>query len=57
MFEIKTECLECKNELEFLPDAMFFSFECTYCVGCAEQINRICKNCDDELVSRSKRKK
>ena len=54
---MKTECLECKSELEFLSDAMICSFECTYCVGCAEQINRICKNCDDELVSRSKRKK
>ena len=57
MLEMKTECLECKSELEFLSDAMICSFECTYCVGCAEQINRICKNCDDELVSRSKRKK
>ncbi|MBT4847318.1 MAG: DUF1272 domain-containing protein [Alphaproteobacteria bacterium] len=53
---MKTECEKCKTELFEGSDAMICSFECTYCLDCANALNNICNNCNGELTIRPKRK-
>ena len=53
---MKTECELCATGLTDTTDAMICSFECTYCIDCAEKIHRVCKNCEGELTPRPKRK-
>ena len=55
MLEMKSECEICNKVLSNSSDAMICSFECTYCIDCAKNLNKICKNCDGELTIRPKR--
>lgn len=57
MLEMRPSCECCDADL--LPtstDAKICTFECTFCISCAEQkLNNICPNCGGELVSRPRR--
>lgn len=52
MLELRPNCERCDRDLppESL-EAMICSFECTFCVACAEALG-ICPNCGGELVRR-----
>jgi hypothetical protein len=56
LLDMKTECEKCKTELFEGSAAMICSFECTYCLDCANALNNICNNCNGELTIRPKRK-
>ncbi len=57
MLLLKPNC-ECCN-VDLPPesmDALMCSFECTFCVSCAETILKgVCPNCGGELVRRPRR--
>ncbi len=53
--ELKSACEKCGIALTANGVAYICSFECTYCVNCAEQMNAICPNCGGELVRRPRR--
>ena len=51
MLLLKPNCECCDKDL--LPDARICTFECTFCVRCAEDhFNNICPNCGGNLVHR-----
>ena len=54
--EMRTACERCGTSLE--PDglATICSFECTFCVDCAESMEHVCPNCGGELVARPRKK-
>ena len=51
MLKMKLEREVCHKVLSINSDAMICSFECTYCIYCAENIKKICKNCNAELTA------
>ncbi|KAB8307714.1 MULTISPECIES: DUF1272 domain-containing protein [Rahnella] len=57
MLELRPNCECCNTDL--LPtsaDAKICSFECTFCVTCADtKLGGICPNCGGELVARPRR--
>jgi uncharacterized protein len=53
--EMQTSCERCGAELAPDGDALICSFECTFCTRCAEELARVCPNCDGELVARPRR--
>jgi hypothetical protein len=57
MLELRPNCECCDKDL--VPDstdARICSFECTFCVDCAEQrLAGRCPNCGGELVARPRR--
>ena len=57
MLELRPGCECCNADLPpDSADARICSFECTFCVTCAEETLRgICPNCGGELVSRPRR--
>ena len=55
MLEMKQECLNCGAALVMDSDAIICSYECTYCLLCAESLSYVCNNCSGELVARPKR--
>ncbi|MEG1211055.1 MAG: DUF1272 domain-containing protein, partial [Leclercia sp.] len=52
MLELRPNCEWCDCDLPpDSRDARICSFECTFCVTCAEtQLNHRCPNCQGELV-------
>jgi hypothetical protein len=50
--EMRTECERCEVALAPDGDAAICSFECTFCVSCADAMERVCPNCGGELVAR-----
>ncbi len=52
---MRTSCERCETAL--VPDgqATICSHECTFCVACADEMNRVCPNCGGELVARPRR--
>lgn len=54
MLELRPNCECCNRDLP--PDALdarICSFECTFCVACAEgKLAGVCPNCGGELVRR-----
>jgi uncharacterized protein len=54
--EMKMRCTHCERPLSPGGDAFICSFECTYCVECAEKFDQVCPNCSGELVLRPRRK-
>lgn len=54
MLEIRPNCECCdKNLPPDATDAVICTFECTFCLRCAEQtLNHICPNCGGNLVKR-----
>jgi hypothetical protein len=53
--EMRAECERCGNAIA--PDgvARICSFECTFCVACADSMDQVCPNCGGELVARPRR--
>lgn len=57
MLELRPNCESCDEDLA--PngaDALICSFECTFCLGCAEaKFDFVCPNCGGNLVIRPMR--
>jgi hypothetical protein len=49
-------CERCGTALASDGPAAICSYECTFCVGCAETMEDLCPNCGGELVARPRRK-
>jgi hypothetical protein len=52
---MRAGCERCGNALAPDGDARICSFECTFCVGCADAMDHVCPNCNGELVARPRR--
>ncbi len=58
MLEMRPDCEGCGADLAAeAPGAFICSFECTFCVGCAEKTDDACPNCGGELMDRPTRSK
>ncbi len=56
MLDMRPDCERCGADLPAnLPGAFICSFECTFCAGCAEEMDERCPNCGGELVDRPAR--
>ena len=55
MLDMKATCEKCDTDLGDTADARICSFECTFCVSCADGMSSVCPNCGGELVARPKR--
>ena len=55
MLELRPNCECCDADLPPEADARICSFECTFCVECAEAMEHVCPNCAGELVARPRR--
>jgi hypothetical protein len=57
MLQLRPKCECCNKDLPpETVDARICSFECTFCVSCAETTLRgLCPNCGGELVARPRR--
>ena len=53
--EMRAVCERCGNALAPDGDARICSFECTFCVACADSMDDVCPNCGGELVARPRR--
>ena len=54
--EMRPDCERCGVDLPAdAPGAFICSFECTYCVECAEALDDLCPNCGGELMDRPTR--
>ena len=54
--ELRGECERCGAPLPPDGEAMICSYECTFCVDCAEAMESVCPNCQGELVPRPRRR-
>jgi hypothetical protein len=54
MLELRQNCERCDRDLPAKSgDAMICTFECTFCVTCAEtNLQWVCPNCSGNLVER-----
>ncbi len=52
---MKPVCERCGQALALDDAAAICSYECTFCLECAEQMTDICPNCGGELVPRPRR--
>jgi uncharacterized protein len=55
MLDMKASCEKCDAELGDTAAARICSFECTFCVSCADGMASVCPNCGGELVARPRR--
>ncbi|MDM4766592.1 DUF1272 domain-containing protein [Pelomonas sp. SE-A7] len=57
MLQLRPGCECCDRDLPGdSPDARICTYECTFCVRCAEdKLRNICPNCGGELVVRPRR--
>ena len=53
--EMRVTCERCGARLRDDDVAYICSYECTYCAGCYEDLERRCKNCGGELMRRPRR--
>jgi hypothetical protein len=56
MLEMRPDCERCGRDLQ--PShkaARICSFECTFCDGCAAELEGTCPNCGGELLQRPAR--
>jgi len=53
--EMRDRCERCETELAPDAEARICSYECTFCVGCADAMEGVCPNCGGELVPRPRR--
>ena len=53
--EMRDRCERCERGLAANGAAFICSYECTFCEGCAAEMNRVCPNCGGELVARPRR--
>ncbi|WP_347717358.1 DUF1272 domain-containing protein [Sphingomonas sp.] len=58
MLDMRPDCERCGTDLPASAAGAFIcSFECTYCVECAEALDDRCPNCGGELADRPARSK
>lgn len=55
MLEMKEACEKCAAPTQIDGEACICSYECTFCVPCADGMDRVCPNCGGELLRRPKR--
>jgi len=56
MLEMRPDCERCGADLPANEGGAFIcSFECTFCVECAEAMDDMCPNCGGELLDRPTR--
>jgi hypothetical protein len=53
--EMRAACERCGDALTSDGEARICSFECTFCVACADSLTDVCPNCGGELVARPRR--
>ncbi len=53
--ELRPVCERCGAALAAGGEAAICSYECTFCVACAEAMERVCPNCGGELLARPRR--
>jgi hypothetical protein len=53
--EMRTLCERCGTALAPDAEARICSYECTFCVACADEMMGVCPNCGGELVARPRR--
>jgi uncharacterized protein len=54
--EMRKVCEKCGAALTDEGPARICSFECSFCVACAERMRDVCPNCGGELVPRPRRR-
>jgi uncharacterized protein len=54
--EMREACERCGAALAPDGPATICSYECTFCLECAEAMEDVCPNCGGELVSRPRRR-
>jgi len=52
---MRTACERCETALNADGEAFICSHECTFCAGCAGELQGRCPNCGGELVRRPRR--
>ncbi|MDF1847070.1 MAG: DUF1272 domain-containing protein [Parvibaculaceae bacterium] len=52
---MKENCEKCEAPTPKSGEACICSFECTFCVPCSDDMDRVCPNCGGELTPRPKR--
>ena len=52
---MRAVCERCGAALSADGTAAICSYECTFCMDCAEAMAHVCPNCSGELVARPKR--
>ena len=55
MLELRPICERCAAPTPPDGAAHICSYECTFCVACAAELDRVCPNCGGELVARPRR--
>ena len=56
MLELRPTCEHCNRPLRpNSTEARICSFECTFCVPCADGMASVCPKCGGELIPRPKR--
>lgn len=55
MLDMKPTCETCGTALAPGDPAMICSYECTFCVSCADSSGNQCPNCKGELRARPRR--
>jgi hypothetical protein len=56
MLQLRPGCECCNRDLPAdSTEARICSFECTFCVDCADRLQGICPNCGGELLRRPRR--
>jgi hypothetical protein len=56
MLEMRPDCERCGTDLPANQAGAFIcSFECTFCVECADELDERCPNCGGELLDRPAR--
>jgi hypothetical protein len=53
--EMRTTCEKCGQGLRPDGAAVIYSYECSFCIGCASAFVGKCPNCGGEPVARPKR--
>lgn len=53
--EMRDRCERCGAGLVPEGEAAICSYECTFCLRCADELAHVCPNCGGELVPRPKR--
>jgi hypothetical protein len=54
--EMRSACERCGAALGGDGPAAICSYECTFCIACADAMGHTCPNCGGELVPRPRRR-